>query len=174
MDESARLSLHIQGTIPRPGNVYTIPLTLDFHAVASSAESEEAFDALASTLGQRIKSKFGNRYHFRLTAAGSARSATSSLPTIQTKRMDWQPQAKELDEMFDNQCETQLSPLPSMEMPKQFADNVKLFDYQSLGIKWLVNQETANTSTPLFFKQVKEKGKKVSQERERERERERK
>ena len=162
MDESARLSLHVQGTIPRPGNVYTIPLTLDFHAVASSAEAEEAFDALASALGQRIKSKFGNRYHFRLTAAGAACSATSSLPIIETKRMDWQTQVKELDEMFDKQCETQLSSLPSIAMPKQFAGNVKLFDYQSLGIKWLINQEMASTSTPLFFKQVKEKGKMVS------------
>lgn len=164
LDDSRKLALHLEATIPRKGNAYVIPLAVDFHAVCSaSTMAEEEVLEVTTKLGQMLKNKFGYRYNFRLaTDTNSSSSSASSPIVVQTRQVDWQTQAKELDDMFDKQSKEQLENLPNIAMPtSQFADDVQLFDYQSIGIRWLVHQETKSNDTPLFFKQVKEKGNKV-------------
>jgi 1,4-alpha-glucan branching enzyme len=73
--------------------------------------------------------------------------------------LNWQTEAQELDKMFDKQAAEQMQNLPEMEMPSQF-HTVTLFEYQELGIRWLVHQEASNRTAP-FYKKVVEKGKTV-------------
>ena len=149
MDNSSRLSLNVEGTIPRAGNAYTIPVTLDFHAISSSGLEEEVH-AVTSTLAETLRGRFGKKFGFRLARSYSNSSPSPSKPVVQTKQLDWQTQAKELDDMFDKQAAEQLKELPDIDMPSHFADDVSLFDYQSIGIRWLVHQETKPANTPFF------------------------
>jgi hypothetical protein len=160
--------LKFEGTIPRSGNAFHLPVTLDFYSVAPSAAQAPAMSTrLAAMVQQAMKrrpmSEFTIAPAFRqatpVAAAVAAKAAAPPPPVVQNKMLNWQAQAQELDDMFEKQSSSQLLGLIEIPMPTQFV-NVKLFDYQQIGIRWLVHQETSNKAAP-FFKQVNEKGKLV-------------
>ena len=100
-------------------------------------------------------------------AFGGPQPESHAKPAQQIKKVDWDVQSKELDEMFDKQTEQQLKELPNMSMPIQFKDKVSLYQHQIDGIKWLVHQENkmnesnGKGNNP-FFKEVHEGKRKVS------------
>eukprot|EP00536_Pseudo-nitzschia_multiseries_P013974 jgi/Psemu1/327386/estExt_fgenesh1_pg.C_6390001 len=145
-------TLSIVGTIPREGDYYTIPLHLDFLAVGKSTSIEELAirsKALAVALQKALKRRFGFQ-----AAASLANTNKSKGTIIESKRMDWTTQAKELDELFDKQSEQQLKDLPEVTMPSQL--QTKLLNYQKTGLQWLVQKDT-NPKVPCFYSQRKEK-----------------
>ena len=99
---------------------------------------------------------------------GSSSSSASEVPpTVKNTTLDWTQQAKQLDEMFDEVSEQQLSNLSSVEVPSTL--KTQLLDYQYQGLQWLVRQEMKHEndsddettiSTP-FYVQKEEKGRQV-------------
>jgi hypothetical protein len=65
-------------------------------------------------------------------------------------------QTKDLDDMFDEQCQLQLQGLPHVPTPLQL--KVTLLNHQISGLQWMVCNETQPPPVPLY-KQVKEQGK---------------
>ena len=156
--DNANLRLRLEAIIPRDGTPYAMPVTLEFYSVSPAIAAPQVSKALAGTL----EGAFRRRYRFELAAdVNSAQATADDTATaplvVQNQTLDWQTQAEELDKMFDKQTAEQLQNLPEMEMPSQF-HTVTLFDYQKLGIRWLVHQEASNRTAP-FYKRVVEKGK---------------
>jgi len=170
--------LKLDGTIPREGNAYELPLELDFYGRRDPTKSEYDEMARLTQLAAHIDSAFS---HFKLkqktktkkqeraearakalaeaaarAAAGGA-AADEPTPVVHTRTIDWKEQQKNLDELFEKQSREQLANLPEIGMPGQLT--VKLFDHQVVGIRWLVSRER-NTSTP-FYETIQEKGKTV-------------
>ena len=56
------------------------------------------------------------------------------------------------DEIFEKTHQAKCCPLIEISMPKQFSDEVKLFNHQAIGIKWLVEKESRSAYN-LFFEQ---------------------
>jgi SWI/SNF-related matrix-associated actin-dependent regulator of chromatin subfamily A3 len=162
--DNATLRLQLEAIIPRPGNAYTMPVRLEFYAVSPATAAPQVAQALAN----KLESAFRRQYNFRLAPQTTSTTidettpvvaATVAPPVVQNQTMNWQTQAQELDKMFDKQTAEQLQNLPEMAMPSQF-HTVTLFEYQELGIRWLVHQEASNRTAP-FYKKVVEKGKTV-------------
>mmetsp|Transcript_12803 Transcript_12803/g.15672 ORF Transcript_12803/g.15672 Transcript_12803/m.15672 type:complete len:1060 (+) Transcript_12803:80-3259(+) len=180
---AGQIQIRVDGIIPRRGSAYALPLKVDFYNVyansdsATVAGSNSALEN-ATALADILKNEF--RYHstFSLAPTFSPASSSSSAsaemssssqtttPKIEVKTMNWQQQAKELDEMFDKQFENQLRNLPDLNMPVQFK-NLTLFPHQIEGIKWLVQQENKalyshsnkeEESNHPFYKRVVEQG----------------
>mmetsp|Transcript_21448 Transcript_21448/g.46616 ORF Transcript_21448/g.46616 Transcript_21448/m.46616 type:complete len:533 (+) Transcript_21448:120-1718(+) len=153
MDRSASLGVRLEGTIPRSGNAYELPLALDFY---STNASEERARIAAQNLCRLLK----RDYQFRLTPIfGAAVSAKAARPaptvTVVTKKLDWNSQQAALDKMFDKNLKEQYKNLPNIAMPNCLI-GIALMDYQIQGIKWLVKKETDATPAP-FYKKVREK-----------------
>ena len=70
---------------------------------------------------------------------------------VEMEEPDWQNQKDSLEQMFDEQVANQLVDIPAYDMPPQFT-NLKLFDYQVKGIRWLIHQER-RTEIPSWFTQ---------------------
>mmetsp|Transcript_45123 Transcript_45123/g.94645 ORF Transcript_45123/g.94645 Transcript_45123/m.94645 type:complete len:876 (+) Transcript_45123:187-2814(+) len=154
MDRSSQLGLRFDGTIPRKGNAYTLPLVLDFY---STNPSDEQARTTALNLQRHLRSD----YQFRLTPEFSASTSTkSAVPTpsvsVVKRKLDWNAQQAALDKMFDKHLKEQTKNLPKIAMPSCLV-GITLMDYQIQGIKWLVKKETNATPAP-FYKKVKEKG----------------
>jgi SWI/SNF-related matrix-associated actin-dependent regulator of chromatin subfamily A3 len=161
--DNANLRLQLEAVIPRPGTPYTMPVKLEFYAVSPAMAAPQVSQALAS----QLEGAFRRRHNFQLaqgmkdqtTEADDDSAIATAPPIVQKETLNWQTQAQELDKMFDKQTAQQLQNLPEMEMPSQFHD-VTLFEYQELGIRWLIHQEASNRTAP-FYKKVVEKGKTV-------------
>lgn len=152
--DNPSLSIKIEGTIPRKGDHYKLPLLLEYYAVASSADMLQVSQSLTKKLVAALKRdadfRLGNR----------AVSVDKQKPiVVRRKRLDWNQQQQALDDLFDKQLEKQYEDLPHIDMPDVFS-GVKLFDHQVKGIKWMVKQET-EPRIPPFYQVVKESGKKV-------------
>ena len=149
----AQRDIRLEGTIPRSGNAYTLPLVLDFY-------STNATDEQARNVAANLQSRLRGDHHFRLAqqyraASSSAAKAKSAAPTVVKKKLDWNSQQKALDDMFDNTLKEQYKNLPNVAMSSCF-QSITLLDYQIQGIKWLLKKETEATPAP-FYKKVKEK-----------------
>jgi len=148
MDEEG--DVRLEGTIPRQGNQWTLPLTLDFY---STNTTEEQARTSAANVQNRLRGdrNFSLSQQYRTAARGKAKTAT---PKVTTKKLDWASQQKALDNMFDNTLKEQYKNLPNVEMSSCLT-NITLLDYQIQGIKWLLKKETEATAAP-FYKKVKE------------------
>lgn len=148
----------LEGTIPRAGNAYTLPLLLDFYS--NNAISDEA--GAAATAANNLKAELKRRgdYIFRLSREFGGSPSTSSKKTasVEVRKMDWKAQQAALDNMFDKQLLEQYKDLPDIAMPSSLV-GITLMEYQVQGIKWLIKRETDATPAPLFYKEVREKGK---------------
>lgn len=156
-DQSRQLNVRVEGTIPRAGNAFNLPIVLEFFSTAPTASG-------AQEVAIMLKKSLKRDYCFRLNREfdGSSTHASVStheqvVPTVIRKKMDWNTQQKQLDEMFDKQLEDQYKELPDIEMPYHLLKGIKLFEYQVKGVKWLVKKETMASPAP-FYKSVKEKG----------------
>eukprot|EP00594_Rhizosolenia_setigera_P011544 CAMPEP_0178958718 /NCGR_PEP_ID=MMETSP0789-20121207/11812_1 /TAXON_ID=3005 /ORGANISM="Rhizosolenia setigera, Strain CCMP 1694" /LENGTH=953 /DNA_ID=CAMNT_0020641483 /DNA_START=160 /DNA_END=3021 /DNA_ORIENTATION=+ len=159
LDQSRQLNVKIEGTIPREGNAFNLPILLEFYSTAPTAIG-------AQEVATMLKKSLKRDYIFKLTrefgGGGSSTHASVSthqqvVPTVIRKKMDWGAQQKQLDEMFDKQLEDQYKGLPDIEMPYHLLKGIKLFEYQVKGVKWLVKKETMASPAP-FYKSVKEMG----------------
>lgn len=164
IDDTTISNLKMEGSIPRAGNKFQLPLQIVFYSVSQSNESVEE---LASKLGSVLQTRLRQDYRFRLESnfdasiqATKVAASQQPVPVVHSKKLDWDAQAKELDEMFDKQCEMQTMNLTDIPMPIQFSSDLQLFDYQKTGIRWMVHQEIYSKEVP-FFEQVKETGKKM-------------
>ena len=149
----AQRDVRLEGTIPRAGNAYTLPLVLDFY-------STNATDEHARNVAATLQSRLRGDHHFRLAqqyraASSSAAKSKSAAPTVVKKKLDWNSQQKALDDMFDNTLKEQYTNLPNVAM-SSCLQSITLLDYQIQGIKWLLKKETEATPPP-FYKKVKEK-----------------
>mmetsp|Transcript_11266 Transcript_11266/g.27119 ORF Transcript_11266/g.27119 Transcript_11266/m.27119 type:complete len:965 (-) Transcript_11266:92-2986(-) len=149
--------LKIEGTIPRRGTVWNLPVALEFYST-----SQELAQELSQALKQKLKyTKIRMEPNFGGSVAAN-RTAAVVTPTteavIQTQKVDWNQQQQQLDDMFEKQLELQLQNLPNVEMPSAFKSKLKLFDYQIQGIRFLVEKERNPTPAP-FFRRVQEQGK---------------
>lgn len=167
MDDAALNHLKLEASIPRRGNKFQLPLQVSFYGVSPTTEgSQEMALNLASTLQSALRGD----YRFRVSSSfdpsyqgGSAVASPAAVPVpsvVHNKKLDWDAQAKELDEIFDKQCEMQTKNLTNIPMPTQFNSNLKLFDYQETGIRWLVHQEVYAKEVP-FFERVNEGGRQM-------------
>ena len=148
MDEQG--DVRLEGTIPREGNQWSIPLTLDFYS--TNATEEQARTAAANVQNRlRGDRNFSLAQQYRATTVARGKAKTATLK-VTTKKLDWASQQKALDNMFDNTLKEQYKNLPNVEMSSCLT-NITLLDYQIQGIKWL--QETEATAAP-FYKKVKE------------------
>jgi SNF2 family DNA or RNA helicase len=158
MDDARGLRVRLDGVIPRSGNAYTLPISIEFYSIASTPDLARK---AAIVLGNKMKRDY--QFHLAREFGGDGVSenqvAQSSKPIVVHKKLDWNAQQKALDEMFDKQLEDQYKNLPDILMPACLT-NITLFDYQIQGIKWLVKKETSPSPAP-FYKQVVEKGKQV-------------
>ncbi|KAL7426073.1 hypothetical protein ACHAXH_000525, partial [Discostella pseudostelligera] len=146
--------IRIQGTIPREGNEYTLPLALDFYSIMST-------DDQARISAQNLNNALKGDYNFHLRPEFSASASSKALapaPTVSvvTKKLDWNAQQVALDELFDVALKKQYENLPIIAMP-DCLQNITLMEHQIKGIKWLVKRET-EASPPPFYKSVREKG----------------
>ena len=164
IDDTTLSNLKMEGLIPRAGNKFQLPLQIVFYSVS---QPNESIEELASKLASILQTRLRQDYHFRLESNFDASiratkmASTSQQPVaVHSKKLDWDAQAKELDEMFDKQCEMQTKNLTDIPMPIQFSSDLQLFDYQKTGIRWMVHQEIYSKEVP-FFEQVKEAGKKA-------------
>ncbi|KAL9184392.1 hypothetical protein ACHAXT_002478 [Thalassiosira profunda] len=152
MDDSSRLGVRLEGTIPRRGSAYNLPLVLDFYSTDPSEET-------ARTTAQTLQSTLRSDYHFRLTEdfapAGKSSSPAPAVSVVK-KKLDWNAQQAALDEMFDKHLKEQYADLPDIDMPSCL-QGITLLDYQIQGIKWLVKREKDAAPAP-FYKKVTEKG----------------
>ena len=83
----AQRDVRLEGTIPRAGNAYTLPLVLDFY-------STNATDEHARNVAATLQSRLRGDHHFRLAqqyraASSSAAKAKSAAPTVVKKKLDW-------------------------------------------------------------------------------------
>mmetsp|Transcript_5440 Transcript_5440/g.11830 ORF Transcript_5440/g.11830 Transcript_5440/m.11830 type:complete len:878 (+) Transcript_5440:183-2816(+) len=152
IDRSRQLGVRLEGTIPRSGNAFTLPLILDFYSTNPSEEQ-------ARTSAQNLLSQLRGDYQFRLTPEFDAAVSTKSswpAPSVAVvkKKLDWNAQQAALDSMFDKHLKEQYKNLPNVSMPNCLT-GITLMDYQIQGIKWLVKKETTATPAP-FYKKVKE------------------
>jgi len=153
--------LKVEGSICGRGNKFTLPLLLEYYAVAPVADLAQTSTRLSGALAKALRMD----HHFRLlsdvggrtTSGGSATEVPA--PVVSTRKLDWNQQQKALDEMFDAQLENQYKELPNVEMPAVFR-GVDLFDHQIKGIKWMLKKET-EANMPPFYKEVKEGGRKM-------------
>ena len=150
MDEQG--DVRLEGTIPREGNQWSIPLTLDFYS--TNATEEQARTAAANVQNRlRGDRNFSLAQQYRATTVARGKAKTATLK-VTTKKLDWASQQKALDNMFDNTLKEQYKNLPNVEMSSCLT-NITLLDYQIQGIKWLLKKETEATAAP-FYKKVKE------------------
>lgn len=70
---------------------------------------------------------------------------------VEMSEPDWEFQKDSLEEMFDTILAKQLDNLPDYDMPPQLA-HMKLFDYQILGIRFMLHSELRN-GIPSWFTQ---------------------
>ena len=169
MDTIDDTLLTIEGTIPYPGNAYTIPVTVELYATVAGNTSSADVSNRVARIEKQIHEMMTQRGYFYLRrptgnnlSSHRATTTASTMPVVvQSKQMDWQQQQRELDLMFDKQSKQQLSNLPNYPLPTHLmVDTIQLLDYQTTGIQWLIHQET-NGTLPPFYKQIKEKGKTV-------------
>lgn len=172
--------LHLEGSIPRTGNAYSLPLNVDFFSVYTSPSVadynviDHAIDVCMKINASfsydrsfRFSSKFGGGFALPSNTFGQqVQLKGSELPPEQEiKNMSWQTQAQNLDEMFEQQSNNQLKDLVPITVPVQFKNCVTLFPHQVDGIKWLVHQEKKMYENDAyqnpFFKAVREKNKMV-------------
>ncbi len=146
----------LEGTIPRAGNAYTLPLVLDFYSnnAISGESAGAAAENLRTELRRRGDYQFSLSSEFRGTPKSAKKSATVE---VVRKKMDWNHQQKTLDEMFDKQLKELYKDLPDIAMPNCLV-GITLMQYQVKGIQWLLKKET-NASPAPFYKKVREKGK---------------
>ena len=148
----------LEGTIPRKGNTYNLPLVLDFYS--NNAISGEAGAAAAAAENLRAELRRRGDYNFGLSSelGGPPKSAKKSATVeVVRKKMDWNHQQAALDKMFDKQLKDQYKDLPDITMPNCLV-GITLMPYQVQGIKWLIKKENNSSPAP-FYKKVKEKGK---------------
>jgi len=148
----------LEGTIPRAGNAYTLPLILDFYSNNAISGAAGAAAAAAENLKAELRRR--GDYQFRVSSEFSPtpKSAKKSATVeVVRKKMDWNSQQAALDKMFDKQLEELYKDLPDIAMPSCLV-GITLMPYQVKGIKWLVKKET-NASPAPFYKEVREKGK---------------
>ena len=158
MDNATRLHVRIEGTIPRKGGAYGLPLSIEYY---STAPTPELTEKVAKTLQKSLRYESNFSLSRELggnggPAAQSPAAQTSTLNVV-SKKLDWNKQQQALDEMFDKHLEEQYNDLPNINMPSCLR-NIELFDYQIQGIKWLLKKETGENTAP-FYKSVKEGGK---------------
>lgn len=149
----------LEGTIPRAGNAYTLPLVLDFYsnnAISGEAGAAAAAENLRAELRRRGDYQFNLSSEFRGTPKSAKKSAKVE---VVRKKMDWNHQQKTLDEMFDKQLKELYKDLPDIAMPNCLV-GITLMPYQVKGIQWLIKKET-DASTAPFYKRVKEKGRQM-------------
>ena len=142
-------SITIDGTIPYAGNEYTIPCLVELFG--KDAVDLAKVDSVFKPCGIR----------WAMNPLLNPRSAAPSAPVVVTKKsVDWESTQRNLDEMFEQLSNEQLSSLPDVPMPSSLVSKGSLFDHQVQGIRWLYHHETGDLPIP-FFKKVREGGKDV-------------
>lgn len=153
IDNATRLHVRIEGTIPRKGGAYGLPLSLEYYSTALTPELTEA---VAKTLQKSLR--YESNFSLSRELGGNERPAAERrTPTVVSKKLDWNKQQQALDEMFDKHLSEQYNDLPNINMPSCLR-NIELFEYQIQGIKWLLKKENGENAAP-FYKSVKEGGK---------------
>lgn len=75
-------------------------------------------------------------------------------PIVETETIDWKEECAQMDTVFEQQLKEQLNDLPKFVKPKQFKNNLIIYDYQQEGICWLVQKERNPKPNP-FARQRK-------------------
>lgn len=138
----------IDGTIRHKGGAYTLPLRVQFYG-----QNQADLD-LVNDIFRR------HRQHWQMNKSlGQSPKGSSPTSVVTTTRaLDWRSAQKQLDDMFEKLTEEQLKNIPQLKTPSTLC--TKLMEHQILGLRWLYSRETS-TSLPPFYRQVKEKGRKV-------------
>ena len=145
MDSGASITFKVDGTIPREGNKFQLPLRLDLYARSNRPLTAVELDIAQKQVG-RLKN-FGRSINYK-NAYGQGNPGSQVVSetkpreqrmvvATEAKKMDWQAQQKDLDKMFEKQHRDQLANLVELDMPDQL-QNVKLYEFQKLGIRWMV------------------------------------
>lgn len=142
-------NITIDGTIPSSGNSFNMPLNIDFYGTDLSMVEH------ITAMFQQSRIPF---VHSRPQVTGGSTQEVIVLdsPVVQKRNVDWKTQQKDLDDMFEEQCQLQLQGLPHVPTPPQL--KITLLNHQISGLQWMVRNETQPPSVP-FYKQVEEQGK---------------
>jgi hypothetical protein len=104
MDNAQGLRVRLDGVIPRSGNAYTLPVSIEFYSIAATPDlAREGAIALRKVLKRDYQ--FNLAREFRSKGVSANEVAQSLKPTVVHKKLDWNAQQKALDEMFDKQLE---------------------------------------------------------------------
>lgn len=143
--------VRVEGTIPRGGNSFNLPLLLEFYIADATEERArlEARNLSSKLLSFRLMPEFGGSGD---TAAATSKSISTPVVNIVTKKLIWGAQQAALDKMFDVALKEQYKDLPTIEMPSCLSDNITLFDYQIKGVQWLVKREKEASPAPFYTK----------------------
>jgi len=144
--------IKLDGTIPARGNAWNIPIRIEFLGPDPN-QAEHVESLFRNQRMARAKKKKAPPKQ----ATGATKMNKPEV-VVQTKKLDWKEQQKNLDDMFQNQSKDQLANLPDVEIPVQLTQ--KLFEHQVQGIQWLVQRERGTQPVP-FYKQTQENGKDV-------------
>lgn len=151
-------NVHLEGTIPRAGNEYTLPLVLDFFSNNAIPEKAGAAAIAAANLKAELKRRGDNNFRLaRDFVPVSSKSSKTTTVNVVRQKMDWRSQQAALDKMFDKQVAEQYKDLPDIAMPSCLV-GITLMEYQVQGIKWLIKRENDASPAP-FYKVVREKNK---------------
>lgn len=142
-------AVSIDGTIPYAGSQYTLPCSVEIYG-------KDAVDM--AELDTVFKSN-GIRW-VRNPSLKSGTPAISAPVTVTKEAVEWQSTQRNLDDMFDQLTNEQLSSLPNICMPSSLVSKDSLFEHQMQGIRWLYQRETGDLQIP-FFKIVREGGRDV-------------
>ena len=157
----------VNAIIPRRGNAYTIPCSVEFVVACDTAEDvpSRAYE-LAQNLARALKSSRALNFQSLIPLPSSSdnnQNKARKVPTtvVEHQVLDWTKQAQQLDKMFEQQLSQQLKNLPTVKIPDDNAlrGTTTLLDYQYDGLKWLVYQDTVDQIP--FFRQIQENGQQV-------------
>ena len=164
MDASESLGgLEFYGSIPRGGNGFTLPLTLEVYL---RGESRDRAPSVARTVAKALRNAPHSVRPFRPSSefggGGRGQPSPTSVAAVVTHntKLDWNRQQKALDEMFDRALSEQYRDLPEDLAVPCLRRDVRLFDHQVKGIRWLHKRETEGSPAP-FYRRVTENGREM-------------
>jgi hypothetical protein len=175
-------TIYMDGIIALKGaNSYSLPLLLNFYSHSRKkylSDFDELHQAMQSTRGFSWKPDKRLLIELRNNERGNDDEQGIGNPIeITNQTVRWESAQENLDQMFDQLVQDQLTNLPSITIPNTIVTS--LLDHQIEGIRWLYHHETmydqqqeqsnstatttktiTPTPTPIvpFYKQIQERG----------------
>lgn len=172
---STTSTIYMDGTIAlRGATSYSLPLQLDFYSQSKSdymSDLVQINNALTELYGWKPDKALMTLLRSSSLKSDDVDESNFSDVEVTNQKLNWEDAQQNLDVMFDQLVNTQLSNLPPIPIPATIV--TPLLDHQIDGIRWLHHHEIcmneqkrdqtskASALSIPFYKQIQERGKKV-------------